>query len=132
MKHLDLAFSLGRSAALVASCSPPERSLAVNVWAETYTPLNAQESFWGQELLLSICVREEGGEGPGDCQAVVLETRGHRWPLTWGLMERYKKTPLSAVDKGVCWRKCQSGPDNRETMGLQPLAGVRAAAIPLI
>lgn len=73
---------------------------------------------WGQKLLLSICVREEGGEGPGGCQAVVLETRGHRWPLTWGVMERCRKTPLSAVDKGVCWRKCHSRSDNEQTMGL--------------
>lgn len=44
-------------------------------------------------------------ESFGDWRAVVGETRGHRWPLTWGLTERCRRSLLSVGAMGEQWRK---------------------------
>lgn len=86
--------------------------LDLNLWSFFWSP-----RVWRQKLLPWVSVRVGGWvESSGDYQAVVVETRGHNWPLTQGLMERHRKRLLRAAVMGARWRKWRSSsqwPDNR-------------------
>lgn len=81
---------------------------------------------WGQKLILfvrepeCVCVWVESF---GDCQAVVVETRGHRWPLTWGLMKRCRRSPLSVVVMVVVLTHVEEPSDNGETIDARAVVG---------